>query len=100
MSTVRNNHMIFKLNGLKDRIVELEDTILELKEQQKDLLAIRGIVQGVIDDAASKLGEAQREILCEAEDSVLHVMEAVGLEVDPNEVYEMWEFIKQESQEY
>ena len=92
--------MIFKLDGLKDRIIELEEDILELQEQQKDLLAVRGIIENTINDAASKLGEVQREILCEAEDNILHVLGQVGIEVDPNEVYEMWEHIKQEAQEY
>ena len=90
----------FKIDGLKDRIVELDETIVELQEQQKDLLAIRGCIENTIDNAASKLGEAQREILCDAEDNVIHLLEAVGLEADPHMIHKMWEYIKEEAQEY
>jgi hypothetical protein len=90
----------FRIDGLKDRLVELEDTIMELQEQQKDLLAVRGSIEDIISCAADRLAEAQREILCDAEDCVINVMDAVGLEVDPHTVHEMWEYIKEESQEY
>ena len=86
MSTVRNNNMnfTFRIDGLKDRLVELEDTILELQEQQKDLLAVRSTIEDVIGSAADRLAEAQREILCDAEDCVINVMEAVGLDAGPS----------------
>ena len=90
----------FRIDGLKDRLIELEDTIVELQAQQKDLLAVRRTIENIIDDAASELAQAQRDILCKSEDDVINVMEAVGLDVDPQTIYEMWSFIQDESQEY
>ena len=90
----------FPIAGLKDRLIELENDIIELQAQQKDLLAVRRTIENIIDEAASDLAQAQRDILSKSEDDVIDIMDAVGLEVDPQHIYEMWSFIQDESQEY
>ena len=101
---VRNNNMTtftFAIDGLKDCIVELEDTILELQEQQKDLLAVRGTIEKIVDQAAADLGDARRRIFSDAEDKVIDLIDAVGLpEANGSMIHRMWEHILNESQEY